>query len=69
MRRCGYSALRIRGRPNQAWWSETTDFCYVRNVDFWESPEGDCKFAWVVERDGDGADVQGRLSDADLRVI
>ncbi|KAH7082966.1 hypothetical protein BKA63DRAFT_387494, partial [Paraphoma chrysanthemicola] len=23
------------------WWSQTTDFCYVRNTDFWESPEGD----------------------------
>jgi hypothetical protein len=24
------------------WWSQTTDFCYVKNTDFWESPEGDC---------------------------
>jgi hypothetical protein len=23
------------------WWSETTDFCYVKNTNFWESPEGD----------------------------
>ncbi|KAF2706158.1 hypothetical protein K504DRAFT_438186 [Pleomassaria siparia CBS 279.74] len=23
------------------WWSETSDFCYVRDDDFWESPEGD----------------------------
>lgn len=28
---------------NGTWWSETTDFCYVNNSDFWESPEGDCK--------------------------
>ena len=28
---------------NGTWWSETTDFCYVKNSDFWESPEGDCK--------------------------
>jgi hypothetical protein len=27
------------------WWSETTDFCYVKDTEFWESPEGDCKFA------------------------
>lgn len=26
---------------NGTWWSETTDFCYVKNSDFWESPEGD----------------------------
>ncbi|KAF1977292.1 hypothetical protein BU23DRAFT_452765 [Bimuria novae-zelandiae CBS 107.79] len=26
---------------NGTWWSETTDFCYVRNADFWQSPEGD----------------------------
>ncbi|KAF2801055.1 hypothetical protein K505DRAFT_403638 [Melanomma pulvis-pyrius CBS 109.77] len=29
---------------NGTWWSETTDFCYVKNSDFWESPEGDCEF-------------------------
>ncbi|KAH8601108.1 hypothetical protein B0O99DRAFT_681143 [Bisporella sp. PMI_857] len=23
------------------YWSLTTDFCYVRSVDFWQSPEGD----------------------------
>lgn len=28
---------------NGTWWSETTDFCYVKNSDFWQSPEGDCK--------------------------
>lgn len=28
---------------NGTWWSETTDFCYVKNADFWQSPEGDCK--------------------------
>ncbi|KAF2025877.1 hypothetical protein EK21DRAFT_116325 [Setomelanomma holmii] len=22
------------------WWSETTDFCYIKNTDSWESPEG-----------------------------
>lgn len=27
--------------PNGTYWSETTDFCYVNNADFWESPEGD----------------------------
>ncbi|KAF2643619.1 hypothetical protein P280DRAFT_394935 [Massarina eburnea CBS 473.64] len=26
---------------NGTWWSETIDFCYVKNSDFWESPEGD----------------------------
>ncbi|KAF2193693.1 hypothetical protein K469DRAFT_728830 [Zopfia rhizophila CBS 207.26] len=26
---------------NGTWWSETTDFCYVKNSDFWQSPEGD----------------------------
>ena len=29
---------------NGTWWSETTDFCYVKNSDFWQYPEGDCKF-------------------------
>jgi hypothetical protein len=28
---------------NGTWWSETTDFCYVDNKDFWEYPQGDCK--------------------------
>src|SRR6185437_14776061 len=28
---------------NDTWWYETTDFCYVREVDFWQSL-GDCKF-------------------------
>jgi hypothetical protein len=28
---------------NGTWWSETIDFCYVKNSDFWESPEGDCE--------------------------
>lgn len=23
------------------YWSLTTDFCYVKNTDFWQSPEGD----------------------------
>ncbi|TVY30220.1 hypothetical protein LHYA1_G000703 [Lachnellula hyalina] len=26
---------------DDTWWELTTDFCYVRSVDFWESPEGD----------------------------
>ncbi|KAK3210134.1 hypothetical protein GRF29_44g1728573 [Pseudopithomyces chartarum] len=26
---------------NGTWWSETTDFCYVKNSDFWQYPEGD----------------------------
>lgn len=30
---------------NSTWWSETTDFCYVKNSDFWQSPEGDCEFS------------------------
>jgi hypothetical protein len=28
---------------NETYWSETIDFCYVDNKDFWQSPEGDCK--------------------------
>jgi hypothetical protein len=28
---------------NGTWWAETTDFCYVKNSDFWESPVDDCK--------------------------
>jgi hypothetical protein len=32
------------GTGNATWWSETIDFCYVRNSDFWESPEGDCEY-------------------------
>ncbi|KAJ4359825.1 uncharacterized protein N0V89_000381 [Didymosphaeria variabile] len=31
---------------NGTWWSETTDFCYVKNLDFWESPEGDCELIY-----------------------
>jgi len=27
--------------PNNTYWELTTDFCYVRSADFWESPEGD----------------------------
>ncbi|KAF2737009.1 hypothetical protein EJ04DRAFT_431687 [Polyplosphaeria fusca] len=26
---------------NGTWWSETTDFCYVKNSDFWQCPECD----------------------------
>lgn len=33
---------------NGTWWSETTDFCYVANKDFWESPEGDCEFCFCL---------------------
>ena len=32
-------------QTNGTWWSETTDFCYVKNSDFWQSPEGDCKIS------------------------
>ncbi|KAF2812368.1 uncharacterized protein BDZ99DRAFT_265425 [Mytilinidion resinicola] len=27
--------------PNETFWSETTDWCFVRSEDLWESPEGD----------------------------
>lgn len=27
--------------PNETYWSETTDWCFVRSEDLWESPEGD----------------------------
>lgn len=27
------------------WWSETTDFCYVKDENLWQSPEGDCKIS------------------------
>ena len=43
---------------NGTWWSETTDFCYVRNADFWQSPEGDCKSLQRVSRRGSLADVK-----------
>ncbi|KAF1845060.1 uncharacterized protein K460DRAFT_405337 [Cucurbitaria berberidis CBS 394.84] len=26
---------------NDTWWSETTDFCYVKDSDLWQSPSGD----------------------------
>lgn len=31
------------GGPNgtSSWWSQTTDFCYMKNTDFWEAPQGD----------------------------
>lgn len=35
---------------NGTWWSETTDFCYVKNSDFWQSPEGDCKSVFPLLR-------------------
>ncbi|KAH7384639.1 hypothetical protein BKA66DRAFT_416872 [Pyrenochaeta sp. MPI-SDFR-AT-0127] len=35
--------LQCLTNSNGTWWSETTDFCYMKNSDFWESPEGDCK--------------------------
>jgi len=28
---------------NETYWSLTTDFCFVRSVDLWQSPEGDSK--------------------------
>jgi len=34
--------------PNNTFWELTTDFCYVRSLDFFESPEGDCK-SWSVK--------------------
>jgi hypothetical protein len=51
------------------WYSLTTDFCYVHDTDFWESPEGDCEFpCW---RNGhinkrDELTCVRRLSDAAL---
>ncbi|KAF2874383.1 hypothetical protein BDV95DRAFT_627098 [Massariosphaeria phaeospora] len=33
--------LQCLAQTNGTWWSETTDFCYVKNSDFWQSPEGD----------------------------
>jgi hypothetical protein len=30
------------------WYSLTTDFCYVRDTDFWESPEGDCELLFSI---------------------
>lgn len=36
------------------WWSQTTDFCYIKNTDFWQSPEGDYYRMPTCERfDGD----------------
>ena len=29
---------------NETYWSLTTDFCFVRSVDLWQSPEGDSEF-------------------------
>ncbi|KAJ4371407.1 hypothetical protein N0V83_004624 [Neocucurbitaria cava] len=33
--------LQCLTQNNGTWWSETTDFCFVKNSDFWQSPEGD----------------------------
>lgn len=45
--------LQCLAENNGTWWSETTDFCYVKNSDFWESPEGDCESnlsdSWACE--------------------
>jgi hypothetical protein len=51
---------------NGTWWSETTDFCYVKNSDFWESPEGDCKFDCVFLDEFRGGDCEGGREKADL---
>ncbi|KAF2853154.1 hypothetical protein T440DRAFT_444950 [Plenodomus tracheiphilus IPT5] len=34
---------------NETWWSETIDFCYVKNSDFWKGPD-DCKHAQHLDR-------------------
>ena len=30
---------------NETYWSLTTDFCFVRSVDLWQSPEGDSAYS------------------------
>jgi len=39
--------------PNNTYWELTTDFCYVRSADFFESPEGDCEFRFQKDREED----------------
>lgn len=43
--------------PNGTWWSQTTDFCYVKNSDFWESPEGDYYRMPTCERFEEGTPI------------
>jgi len=40
--------LQCLAERNGTWWSETTDFCYVNNADFWQCPQCDCKFFLLV---------------------
>lgn len=72
--------LQCLTNSNGTWWSETTDFCYMKNSDFWESPEGDCKSAIfrLIHKSGmiggkvihlNNANEYHRLPHADLREI
>ena len=55
---------------NGTWWSETTDFCYVKNSDFWESPEGDCKI-FILRKFGreERANAKFRLPESAVLVL
>lgn len=37
----------VDATQNGTWWSQTTDFCYVKNEDLWQDPGGDCKFCGI----------------------
>lgn len=46
--------------PNNTYWELTTEFCYVRSADFFQSPEGDCEFE-ILRARKKLADVLSRL--------
>ncbi|KAF1957133.1 hypothetical protein CC80DRAFT_412006 [Byssothecium circinans] len=62
----------VDGGVNGTWWSETIDFCYVKNTDFWESPEGDCKL-FFFKQGGRGkaeyADLWCSLPESVMQVL
>jgi hypothetical protein len=50
------------GGPYDDWWSQTTDFCYVKDTDLWQDPAGDCKVPQIPRLRY--TDKSGRLPNA-----
>lgn len=46
---------------NVTFWSETIDFCYVKNSEFWQDPSGDCKHCKSYTTNLDSELTQRRL--------
>jgi hypothetical protein len=39
------------GSYNGTWWTLTTDFCYVLNTDYWQSPVYDSEYLYYIAVD------------------